>query len=403
MYPTLSTYTFVVVLLIVMATFTGWVLLSYAVMALYLFMALATMSTSFDIVKVFGWLVCAPSFTLDSTDVVEKRPSYPSKSTYGATEHDSLMGGEDGESMPFSTPGPSSGGSSSRSTRERGCSADSSADTSKGRDMTLVEALRTPELWLLFVCFMCGVSAGITVLDNMDQIVNSKSSKADDESHSSLKTAAVALFSAVNSASRVTYGMVTDSCRNYLSRSSFLALNLLLMCGAMVFWIYADVGTVYTATCVTAIAYGGMWMLVPALVADVFGSLNYGSIQGFMLLAACLGSEVFYNYMSVHILEAYADDGGNCYDDSRCFEPTFIVLASMCGAAALLAVLLARKQHVVEESLQRQRLLAGVIEDSSSSPFVDPHTTEDDPGLDSDFNESFHESTVEGGKVVVDI
>ena len=142
--------------------------------------------------------------------------------------------------------------------------------------------------------------SGITVLDNYSEIVDAHSaSGSDDDVHAALKANGVALFSAFNSGGRILIGLLSDQLQNYVSRSTLLAFDLILMAAAQFFFAFVSLSTLYAATIMTAVAYGGFWLLVPSLVADIFGPAHFGGNNGFMLVASMIGSELFYDTISV--------------------------------------------------------------------------------------------------------
>ena len=62
-----------------------------------------------------------------------------------------------------------------------------------------------------------------------------------------------------------------------------------------------------------------------------------------MMLAATIGTEVFYNIISVDIYDAYADDGGDCFGDAMCVRYTFLILAGLQAAALAVGLFMARR------------------------------------------------------------
>eukprot|EP00616_Rhizochromulina_sp_CCMP1243_P006286 CAMPEP_0118987856 /NCGR_PEP_ID=MMETSP1173-20130426/45071_1 /TAXON_ID=1034831 /ORGANISM="Rhizochromulina marina cf, Strain CCMP1243" /LENGTH=466 /DNA_ID=CAMNT_0006938747 /DNA_START=48 /DNA_END=1445 /DNA_ORIENTATION=- len=205
---------------------------------------------------------------------------------------------------------------------------------------TLRQALVAPEFWLLFLCFAVGAGSGITVLDNLSDVIDahSSASTATSTSRVTMKTNAVALFSAFNTAGRVLFGLLSDRLlRRVFTRSTLLGFDLLLMAVAQLCFAFVSIETLYLSTCLTALAYGGFWMLVPALQADLFGSSHYGAINGFSTLAPTVGAELLYGLLSTKVYMAHADSTGDCYSNTACFRSTFLVCAGLCAAVSAAA------------------------------------------------------------------
>lgn len=240
---------------------------------------------------------------------------------------------------------------------------------------TLQHAVMLPQFWALLVVFGVGVGSGITVLDNTAFLVDALSTSAEAASSTAAeasKANTVALFSACNTAGRIAIGLASDAFvtfmavdmataaeqqaqdqpavvgrRRRLPRAYLLGLNLLLMAAAMMAMAYSSLKTLPYAVALTAVTYGGMWVLVPSSLADLFGGAHFGAINGFATLAPTLGTELLYNLMSTRVYAREANKSGaeedgsattTCYDDPDCFKPTFILLSWFCGAAAIVAM-----------------------------------------------------------------
>jgi hypothetical protein len=225
-------------------------------------------------------------------------------------------------------------------------SSGSSSSSSSSSSWSLREAASAPAFWLVFAAFAVGVGSGLTVLDNVALIVDAHETMDDDDgdgstgAESSLKANAVALFSACNTGGRIVLGLLSDRAvaSGRASRAACLAVVLAGLAVAMLALAFANLSTILGSVALTAFWYGGLWVLVPALVADLFGSASYGRIYGLVSLAPTAGSWLLYDDLSVRLYDEYEDDAnGTCTDDPACFTTTFVVLAVCCAAGAAAA------------------------------------------------------------------
>jgi MFS family permease len=203
----------------------------------------------------------------------------------------------------------------------------------------------------VFAAFAVGVGSGLAVLDNVALIVESHETTDDDDgdgstgAESSLKANAVALFSACNTGGRIVLGLLSDRAvaSGRASRAACLAAVLAGLAVAMLALAFANLSTILGSVALTAFWYGGLWVLVPALVADLFGNASYGRIYGLVSLAPTAGSWLLYDDLSVRLYDEYENDAnGTCTDDPACFKTMFVVLAVCCAAGAAAAWAAAR-------------------------------------------------------------
>mmetsp|Transcript_26013 Transcript_26013/g.60930 ORF Transcript_26013/g.60930 Transcript_26013/m.60930 type:complete len:425 (-) Transcript_26013:94-1368(-) len=342
-YPYVAGMTYTNILAIVVGTFASSMAMHQFVVGMYLLFIMVSIYLGVLMVQRFGDRVYKFDVILDD-DGLELH-GVESTAAFGSGGGDIPGGSGDGG-------GSGSGGDVEKPTlvkKDGSTERDKllgTGDMDRADSLTLMEALKTPDFWMLFFCFMAGVSCGITTLDNMSEIVDSHAeADADDGTHSDMKTAAVALFSACNSAGRILYGALSDKLSRHVNKTQLLLFNCCLMIVSMLFFAWVTMDTIYIATVMCAVAYGGFWALVPALVAEFFGPAAYGSIQGLMGLAATIGTEVFYNIMSVDLYDTYTDDGGSCFGNALCFRYTFVILACLCSLALFVAVFMARRHE----------------------------------------------------------
>jgi OFA family oxalate/formate antiporter-like MFS transporter len=151
-----------------------------------------------------------------------------------------------------------------------------------GRDLTLTEALRTPQWYLLWLMLALNVTAGAALISVAAPL-------AQELTHvgSALGAVAVCVISLFNGVGRLIWGALSDR----IGRArTFMALFVLqtvafgLLPGADHFW------ALLLPFAVIALCYGGGFGTMPAFATDVFGARNAGTIYGAMLTAWSAGA-----------------------------------------------------------------------------------------------------------------
>jgi MFS family permease len=203
--------------------------------------------------------------------------------------------------------------------------------------------VKTYRFWLIFFTLAVGSGAGLTVLYNIAKIVDAHSDNgSDDDVHSSLKTNSVALFSAFNTAGRIIFGFLSDVLlvRRGISRAWMLGVNCILMAIGTFFMAYVVLSTFNYVIILCSFSYGGFVSLVPALIADVFGTESYGTFFAVTNLAPILGAELLYNWLSTEVYNEYKnesddDDSEVCFNNPACFKLTFLIISGLSVLAFL--------------------------------------------------------------------
>lgn len=189
-------------------------------------------------------------------------------------------------------------------------------------------------------------------LDSLNKVIDALSDGDDDNVWASLKTNALASFSAVDTIGRISFGLGSDLVREHMSRSFILSLNFIVMAGGHLWFAYSSIRAIYGPIVLVALGYAGTWLLVPSLLADLFGSNRFGTIIGVMMMANAIGIGIFYYGIALSVYDSNVDDASaTCYSDFSCFRLTFLVSAGMAlvaSAAAALVTWLTHRKAVQE-------------------------------------------------------
>jgi len=149
-------------------------------------------------------------------------------------------------------------------------------------NVSVDQAWRTPQFWLLWVVLCFNVTAGIGILEQASPMIQ--------EMFPGKITAAaaggfVALLSLFNMAGRFVWASTSD----YTGRKFIYVVYLLL--GAVLYCLipvsgYTGNTLFFVAVCVIILSmYGGGFSTIPAYLKDLFGSMQVGAIHGRLLTA----------------------------------------------------------------------------------------------------------------------
>jgi MFS family permease len=216
----------------------------------------------------------------------------------------------------------------------------------RGEDFTIMQAVLSLDMWILFVSVTCGIGAALTAIDNLGQIGESLG-----YSGASISTC-VSLISIWNFLGRVMAGFGSEY---LLSRFRFprtLALTAIMAvaCVGHILVAFPAPGTLYVASVIVGLCFGAQWPLLYAIVSELFGLKYYATLYNVGGVASPLGSYLLnvkvagYLYdrealrQSLTAAEA-ASTSITCMG-SACFRLTFIIMTIVSGGGSLISLLL---------------------------------------------------------------
>ncbi|TWJ01699.1 OFA family oxalate/formate antiporter-like MFS transporter [Mucilaginibacter frigoritolerans] len=144
-------------------------------------------------------------------------------------------------------------------------------------DFTLGDALKTWQLWVLWLLLFLNTSAGISVISQEAPMFQEFAGIS-----AIIAAGMVGIVSIGNAFGRVFWAWASDFIGR---RATFAAMFIVQI---VLFWILPNF---HSVTAITIIAffilmcYGGGFGTMPAFVADYFGAVNVGSIYGLILTA----------------------------------------------------------------------------------------------------------------------
>ncbi|CAM0905570.1 unnamed protein product [Alopecurus aequalis] len=249
------------------------------------------------------------------------------------------------EQMASSPPPPPS--SSSCMGSFGGCVNTMFRPPSRGEDYTILQALVSVDMLVLFVATICGVGGTLTAIDNMGQIGQSLGYPAK-----SINTF-VSLISIWNYAGRVTSGFASEYLleRYKLPRTLMLTAVLLLACGGHVLIALGVPQSLYAASVIIGFCFGAQWPLVFAIISEVFGLKYYSTLYNFGGMASPVGAYILNVLVAGRLYDAEADKqpgGGFAAGSGRdkvclgveCFKRSFLIITAATAFGAVVSLVL---------------------------------------------------------------
>jgi len=215
----------------------------------------------------------------------------------------------------------------------------------QGEDFTILQALVSVDMLVLFLATICGVGGTLTAIDNMGQIGQSLGYPAK-----SINTF-VSLISIWNYAGRVTSGFASEIflARYKFPRPLMLTLVLLLSCVGHLLIAFGVPQSLYAASVVIGFCFGAQWPLLFAIISEVFGLKYYSTLYNFGSVASPIGAYVLNVRVAGALYDAEAakqhggslDAGGDktCIG-VQCFRKAFLIITAATVAAVLVSLVL---------------------------------------------------------------
>ncbi|CAL4897392.1 unnamed protein product [Urochloa decumbens] len=216
----------------------------------------------------------------------------------------------------------------------------------RGEDYTIVQALVSVDMLLLFTATVFGVGGTLTAIDNMGQIGESLGYP-----QRSIATF-VSLISIWNYLGRVASGFASEAllARHRVPRPLILAAVLLLTVPGHLLIAFGVPGSLYVASVVIGFCFGAAQPLILASVSEIFGLKYYSTLYNLCGTASPVGSYVLNVRVAGRMydreaarqgaVDAVAGKGVTCIG-VRCYRESFLVITAVTVAAAVVTAALA--------------------------------------------------------------
>uniref|UniRef100_A0ACD5TT36 Uncharacterized protein n=1 Tax=Avena sativa TaxID=4498 RepID=A0ACD5TT36_AVESA len=214
-----------------------------------------------------------------------------------------------------------------------------------GEDFSIMQALVSVEMLVLFVVSVFGIGGTVTAIDNMAQIGQSLGYPAK-----SINTF-VSLISIWNYAGRVGAGYISEF---FLARYRFprpLALTavLLLSCVGHLFIAFGVPQSLYAASMIIGFCFGAQWPLLFSIISELFGLKYYSTLFNFGTAASPIGAYVLNVLIAGRMYDAEAARqhgggvaavGNKICKGVQCFKHAFLIITGVTLAGVLVSLVL---------------------------------------------------------------
>ncbi|PIN06387.1 hypothetical protein CDL12_21059 [Handroanthus impetiginosus] len=244
----------------------------------------------------------------------------------------------------------------------------------RGQDHTILQALVSIDMLLLFLATICGVGGTITTIDNLGEIGTSFGYPTKSI------TTYVSLVSTWNYLGRVISGFLSE---HFLIKYEFprpLMLTIIIVISSIAPLLIAFnvPNGLYVASVIIGFCFGAQWPLLFAIISELFGLKNYAVLYNFVTLASPIGSYLLkvrvtgylYDTEAKKQLQASARAGErvNSCDGVECFRLAFIIIAVVTVFGAVVSLLLAvrtvkfYKEDVCKKLRREEATALGTVE-----------------------------------------
>ncbi|KAK6943882.1 Nodulin-like [Dillenia turbinata] len=155
----------------------------------------------------------------------------------------------------------------------------------RGENYTILQALFSVDMLILFISTSCGVGGTLTAIDNLGQIGTSLGYPTQ-----SISTF-VSLVSIWNYLGRVVAGFSSEILltKYKFPRTLMLTFVLLFSCVGHLLIAFAVSNSLYFASIVIGFCFGAQWPLMFAIISEIFGLKYYSTLYNFGAFASPVG------------------------------------------------------------------------------------------------------------------
>ncbi|GMP88793.1 hypothetical protein CsSME_00040643 [Camellia sinensis var. sinensis] len=218
----------------------------------------------------------------------------------------------------------------------------------RGEDYTILQALLSTDMLILFLATFCGLGSSLTAVDNLGQIGESLGYP-----QKTIKTF-VSLLSIWNYFGRIFAGFVSETllAKYRFPRTLMMTLVLFLSCIGLLLIAFPVPGSVYVASVIIGFSFGAQLPLLFAIISELFGLKYYSTLFNCGQLASPLGSYILnvkatgplYDREALKELERKGLTRSSvkeltCIGD-HCYRIAFVILASVTFFGALASLIL---------------------------------------------------------------
>lgn len=218
----------------------------------------------------------------------------------------------------------------------------------RGEDYSILQALLSTDMMILYIATFCGLGTSFTAVDNLGQIGESLGYP-----RKSISTF-VSLLSIWNYFGRIFSGFVSEHLllKYKFPRPLMMTVVLFLSGIGHILIAFPFSGSVYIASVIIGFSFGAQLPLLFAIVSELFGLKHFTTLFNCAQLGSPLGSYVLnvkitgpmYDREAIKVLKSSGLDRSSVEElvciGKQCYRQSFMVLAGVCGFGALATLVL---------------------------------------------------------------
>ncbi|KAL8159858.1 hypothetical protein V2J09_001395 [Rumex salicifolius] len=218
----------------------------------------------------------------------------------------------------------------------------------RGEDHTILQALFSIDMIILFIVTICSLGGTLTAVDNLGQIGKSLGYPAKSI------TTFVSLVSIWNYLGRVVMGFVSEYflAKYKIPRPLMMTVMMLLSCVGHLLIAYGPANGLYAASVIIGFTYGAQWPLLLSIISEIFGLKYYSTLFNVGPVASPVGGYILnvrvtgglydkeaLRQLAALGLERKKGEELNC-DGVQCFKPAFLIITAATAAAMFISLIL---------------------------------------------------------------
>ncbi|XP_021817154.1 protein NUCLEAR FUSION DEFECTIVE 4-like [Prunus avium] len=218
----------------------------------------------------------------------------------------------------------------------------------RGEDYTILQAVFSIDMLILFIAITCGAGGTLTAIDNLGQI----GSSLGYPTHSI--STFISLVSIWNYLGRVTSGFSSEVLlKKYkFPRPLLLTLVLLLSCVGHLLIAFGVPNSLYFASVIIGFCFGAQWPLIFAIISEIFGLKYYATLINVGGAASPIGAYLLNVKVAGNLYDAEAlkqlkalgkvrkkGEDLTC-EGVHCYRLAFIIMAAVALFGSLVSFIL---------------------------------------------------------------
>ncbi len=232
--------------------------------------------------------------------------------------------------------------------------------------VTVDQAIRTPQFWLLWLVLFVNVTAGIGVLSQASPMIQEvfKGQVTKDAA-----AGFVGLLSLFNLAGRFFWSSLSDVIGRKPTYTIFLLLGIILYSSVPAIGHMGAVGLFVTSFAIVLSMYGGGFAAIPAYLRDLFGTIQVGAIHG-KLLTAWSAAGICGPMLVAYLYEHQRSRGASAAD---CYLRTMYIIAGLLVFGLIANFLVATTDSTPAARVEPDRAADGVQHQHLAEPASHHH------------------------------